>query len=391
MIEETLLDRITTKWWLPRSVEDDKLQKILDAVYLSPSKQGKFNHNVYVLGSSELSMELKHYLFWEDTYCINGIRGAPGPGWKRFNGQVNAPIVLVWFAKNYATGAAGPLAPESDLQRVRDDCIVSATVAMCAAEELGLQTGFCGCISHYHFAAKVSGQPINKLENTSVIALGIGYGYTEPKILRRVFEGSVFAIPHPNDRVKSIPNAYELILKNKNFLIEELSSWIQTQATLKKPPFNRFVYDNIKQEKCKRDIELVLGSYLHDIQFNTLDATRSIVSYYWDQNVLQVKNVNMEIAVYQFLQTFIKNNILQNLPYTPTQLNASQYINTSIVAEPESLTKINELTDVMINGFQGSGNLKNMIGEDFTNVTPTRRDGINRRLRPPESSLVKYL
>jgi len=391
MFKEILNERVTTKWWLPRAVEQEKLQQILDTVYSSPSKNGKFNHKIYVLGSSEQSIELKKYLFWEDTYCIDGIRGLPGPGWKRFNGQVNAPVVLVWFAKRYPQSEGGQYAPESDMQRVRDDCIVSATVAMAAAEELGLQTGFCGCISQYDFVSRVTGKNWQEVEDISVISLGIGYGYTEPKILRRVFENSVFSIPNPNDRPKAIPNAYNLILQNKNFIFEEVSSWISQQTRLRLHPFRQFNYDNIRKEKCRRDLELVIGAYLHDLQFNSLDATRTIVSYYWDQNVIQVRNVNKEIAVYQFLQTFIKNHILQNLPYTPTQNNASQYINPNIISEPESLTKINELTSIMINGFQGVGNLKNMIGHDFCNVVPIRRDGINRRSRPPFTSLVKYL
>lgn len=391
MFKEILSDRITTKWWLPRAVEQEKLQQILDTIYLSPSKQGKFNHKVYVLGSSERSMELKKYLFWEDTYCIDGIRGLPGPGHRRFNGQVNAPIVLVWFAKKYAAGGGGQYEQENEMQRVRDDCIVSATVAMSAAEELGLQTGFCGCISQYDFVAKVTGKNWQQVEDISVMSMGIGYGYTEPKILRDVYADSVFSIPNPNNRSKAMPNAYELIYKNKEFMFEEVSSWITQQVRLRLPPFNALRYNDVNQAKCRRDFELVLGAYLHDLQFNSLDATRTIVSYYWNQKAIQVRNVNKEINVYQFLQTFIKNYILQNLPYTPTQNLAQQFINPAIVSEPAALTKINELTDIVINGLQGVGNLKNIVGHDFCNVDPARRDGINRRLRPSMNSLVKYL
>lgn len=391
MLKDTLADRITTKWWLPKAVEQEKLQKVLDAAYLAPSKNGKFNHQIYVLGSSEKSIELKRFLFWEDTYCINGIRALPGPGWKRFNGQVNAPIVLVWLAKNYSVGGGGQYEPESDMQRVRDDCIVSATIAMAAAEDAGLQTGFCGCMGRYEFVCRVTGKNWQQVENISVISLGIGYGYQEPKILRRVFEGSVFAVPYPNDRTKAMPNAYELILQNKNFIFEELSSWITQQIRFRLPPFNAFKYDAVNKEKCQRDLELVMGSFLHDLQFNSTDATRTIVSYYWDQNAIQVRNVNKEISIYQWLQTFIKNYILQNLPYTPTQNIATQYINLNIIAEPQSITKITDLTDIMISGFHGVGNLKNMVGHDFCNVAYTRRDGANRKLRPSFSSLVKYL
>jgi hypothetical protein len=391
MLKEHLLERITTKWWLPRTVESDKLTQILETARLAPSKQGKFNHKIYVLGTSEESIELKKYLFWEDTYCVDGIRGSDVPGNKRFNGQVNAPIVLVWIAKKYSEGTNWNAAAESNTQRVRDDCIVSATVAMCAAEELGLQTGFCACISAYDFVSKVTGKKPAEVDEISILAMGIGYGFTEPRIHRQVYDNSVFAIPHPNDQTKAMPNAYDLILNNKNFIIQELSSWIQRNAVSRTAPFNKFMYDTIKQQKCQRDIEIILGAFLHDLQFNSTEATRTAVSYYWNQGTIQLRNPNVEIATYHFLHSFIKNFILTNVLYTPIQTAAIQYIDQSVTAEPDAFTKIDELSTIMLDGLEGRGVLSLPIGHDFNNTTPNNRVGGNRRLRPALETLVKYL
>jgi hypothetical protein len=391
MLKDILTDRITTKWWLPRSVETEKLNQILETAHISPSKQGKYNHKIYVLGTNEESMMLKKYLFWEDTYCINGIRGLPGPGQKRFNAQVNAPIVLVWIAKRYNSTPSGPNENESDVQRVRDDCIVNATVAMCAAEELGLQTGFCGCVSPYNFVSKITGQPVNRVEETSIITLGIGYGYTEPMHVRSVYHGSVFPIPHPNDQSKHFANAYKLILDNRDFLKEETSAWIQTQTRLKSYPFARFTYDDIKKEKCKRDVELILGAYLHDIQFNTTDSTRTMISYYWERGILRVKNPNIEIYVYQFLNNIINNFILKNVRYNSLQNISNQVIDQSIIAEAESFTKIDMLTVVVLNGLAGQEKLNEVVGQDFANLVPENRTLINRKIRPSLNNFVKYV
>jgi nitroreductase len=391
MLKEHLLERITTKWWLPRTVESDKLTRILETARLAPSKQGKFNHKIYVLGTSEKSIELKKYLFWEDTVCVDGIRGSDAPGNKRFNGQVNAPIVLVWIAKKYNDGSNLNVAAESNTQRVRDDCIVSATVAMCAAEELGLQTGFCACISTYDFVSKVTGKKPMEADEVSILAMGIGYGFTEPRIHRQVYDNSLFAIPHPNEQAKVMPQAYELILNNKNFIMQELSSWIQQNTVARKAPFNKFMYDEIIQKKCQRDIEIILGAFLHDLQFNSNEATRTVVSYYWNQGKIQLRNPDVEIATYHFLHSFIKNFILVNLPYNSNQTVSIQYINQSLSAEPNAFTKIDELSTIMLDGLGGRGVLNSPIGHDFNNTTPKTRVGLNRSLRPTLEALVKYL
>jgi hypothetical protein len=76
------------------------------------------------------------------------------------------------------------MANSADLE-IRDDCMVSASIAMMAAEELGLQTGFCGCIGPKEIAEKL------QIEGEAVISLGIGYAIPDDREIRKVYKGNV--------------------------------------------------------------------------------------------------------------------------------------------------------------------------------------------------------
>ena len=101
MLREILGKRFTAKWWSDKPIEQEKLDYILDCAYSAPSKNGKYNYEIFVLGDSEKSNQIKQWLYWENTYCIGGERLREGPiGHRRYNGQVLAPTVLVWVAKH---------------------------------------------------------------------------------------------------------------------------------------------------------------------------------------------------------------------------------------------------------------------------------------------------
>jgi hypothetical protein len=168
MLKDLLIRRFTAKWWDGDLVNDHSLEYILECAYLSPSKQGKYNYNIFVLGSSNKSIEFKNWLYWENTWCLDRIRGKQGEGLKRFNGQVVAPVVLMWVAKD-------------DNPETRDDCLVSASIAMCAALEKNLQTGFNSCLGPKEIAEKLS------ISGRAVICLGIGHAKTDDLTMRSVY------------------------------------------------------------------------------------------------------------------------------------------------------------------------------------------------------------
>ena len=142
MILNLLQNRFTAKWWSEQLVSQSDLDIILRSAFHAPSKQSKYNYEIYVFTDSDQGKELKQWFYWENTACLDKIRGKQGEGLRRYNGQVLAPVYLLWIAEN-------------EDQDVRDDCMVSATVAMLSAEEIGLQTGFCGCIGPVEIKEKL--------------------------------------------------------------------------------------------------------------------------------------------------------------------------------------------------------------------------------------------
>lgn len=148
------------------------LEQILESAFSSPSKQSKYNYTIFVFTDSDQGREFKEWFYWENTACLDTVRGKQGDGLRRYNGQVLAPVYLLWIAKNHTN-------------ETRDDCIVSATVAMIAAEELGLQTGFCGCIGPEEIQNKFG------ISGISVISIGIGHASSDNKESRKVYKEGV--------------------------------------------------------------------------------------------------------------------------------------------------------------------------------------------------------
>jgi hypothetical protein len=168
-VKSILKNRNTTKWWSERQVEQDKLDYVLDCIYRAPSKQLKYNFKVIIFDETKSCKDIKNWLYWEHTYCLNKIRGAKGDGLRRYNGQVLAPIVLGWASDT------------NDLE-VIEDIMVSSTTALIAAEEVGLNTGFNGCLESKELGKKVGYPHVHML-------LGLGYAdKIDTELTRKVYK-----------------------------------------------------------------------------------------------------------------------------------------------------------------------------------------------------------
>lgn len=198
-----LCKRITTKWWEDKPVEEYKLETILEAAYQAPSKQGLHEFEIYVLTDSPEGKEFKEWLFWENTACLDKVRAKPGPGLRRYNGQVLAPIVMIWLTKAYPPNTRNPYG-ENAYNRTRDDCIISATMALCQAEELGIRTGFCGTIGPMDIA-----QRLGKTDMVASISVGFGYATEEQVKVKKVFKDGVemgFDLANLTHASRELPN-----------------------------------------------------------------------------------------------------------------------------------------------------------------------------------------
>ena len=172
MLKELLEKRTTTKWWSDKIVEKDKLDYVLNCIRRTPSKQLKYNFKVLIFDESKKCKEIKDWLYWEHTCCLDKVRGAKGEGLRRYNGQVLAPIVLAWASE------------KNDLE-VIEDIMVSSTTALLAAEEVGLNTGFNGCLESKELGHKVGEPYVHML-------LGLGYAdKVDGEPMRKVYKDGV--------------------------------------------------------------------------------------------------------------------------------------------------------------------------------------------------------
>jgi nitroreductase len=180
-----LENRFTAKWWKDEPLKMDKVETILECAYQAPSKQGYHEFEIHVITDSDEGKDFKEWLYYENTACLDKIRAKPGVGLRRYNGQVLAPVVMIWLAKTYPAKEVNPY-NESNWLRTNNDCIISSTMAMCQAEELGVRTGFCGCIGGREIADR-----LNRPNHTAVISIGFGYADPDNMISRQVFKDNV--------------------------------------------------------------------------------------------------------------------------------------------------------------------------------------------------------
>jgi nitroreductase len=201
MLIDHLRNRFTAKWWAPIPLEEEKIQLILECAYLAPSKQGHYDYEIHAITDSPTGKDFKKWLYWENTACLNKIRGAQGEGMRRYNGQVLAPIVAIWLGKKFEN-LNNPY-QETNWLRTNNDCIVSATMAMCQAEELGVSTGFCGCLGGDEIAMR-----LNKPNYTAIISVGLGYAVADNDRLRKVYDNEGiergFDLPNVSPSIRDI-------------------------------------------------------------------------------------------------------------------------------------------------------------------------------------------
>ena len=223
MLKNILKSRFTAKWWDNKPVNEEDISNIVECAYNIPSKQGNFDYIIYVITDSEEGKKFKEYMYYENTYCIDGglyNRDENSGKKKRFNGQVLAPILMIWLAKKFESTTSSVGYYENDYSRTMNDCIVSSTTAMCQAEELGLRTGFCGCIKGQEVANKL-GQP----DYFAVISLGIGYAtISDNPEDKDVYDKNGikvgFDLANVNPNFKHIDRRNKRLPKNKELFIK---------------------------------------------------------------------------------------------------------------------------------------------------------------------------
>jgi nitroreductase len=206
-ILKLLQQRYTTKLWQDTPVTDAQLDYVLQCAYLAPSKMAHHSHRVVALTNSVQGREIKDWLFYEHTWAWDGYPAYDIPAGHQstedrdYNGQYRAPVVLIWLSElknarrvtvqkevdgkiqQYTVGTP-------DAYQQRSDIYISATAALLAAEEQGLNTGY-GVCHHQKMVAERLGMPTYH----AVVAMGMGY----PADILGVERGG-FSVPVLNDQ-----------------------------------------------------------------------------------------------------------------------------------------------------------------------------------------------
>ncbi len=153
--------------------------------------------------------------------------------------------------------------------------------------------------------------------------------------------------PGATPAVDSYPNAVALLNANKKFIQEEVIAYIQYNIDNEIAPY---VYYTYNAEKCRRDVSYVLEGYISDLRHNSNRQTVHNASKYFENGIPQVDGDRLpEVAAHTFIKNLIENFVFQNVAYTSLQAIQTQVINNALVPEAGGITKIDTLTDIIIN------------------------------------------
>ena len=181
MIYDVLTKRFNTKHW-DDSIEipQQAIDYITDCLLKAPYKMAMIGYKIAFITNTEKGRAFKRWLFYDHTWNSNGVRagrheaeGVEDDGKRDYNGQYRAPLLIAWLNPKDS-----PKFGEINGQQVvfpnfverQNNIFISNTVAMLAAEESGLNTGFGSCHDHDEVASRLG------FEGYSCpIVLGVGY------------------------------------------------------------------------------------------------------------------------------------------------------------------------------------------------------------------------
>ena len=92
----------------------------------------------------------------------------------------------------------------------------------------------------------------------------------------------------------------QIILENKNVIIENAIAWMKEKYPSRTNNYN----------KCIRDLNFMLNAYISDLRDNTDINTKFIGQTFWKGKQRQLKSFEVEIAVHNYIFEYIKQNIL---------------------------------------------------------------------------------
>ena len=161
---------------------------------------------------------------------------------------------------------------------------------------------------------------------------------------------------NPPANVGSVQNEVSLLLANKNFIVEEANAWTLSQIENNISPFVGYDYDEVKQEKCKRDIGFLVDAFAFDLAGGGNTETIRISRMFYLDGIEQLLSPVQEAAVHEFVKVLIADFVLTRTLYPTDQdpiVAAQELLGDSAISDPSdlaiSINKLNELNDIVIN------------------------------------------
>lgn len=112
------------------------------------------------------------------------------------------------------------------------------------------------------------------------------------------------------------PNAFFVLLSNKNFIIQQAISYVKNKKKEGSGKYSDYEYDSLK---CARDVGYVVDGYINDLRYDTNDQIMKIGRKYYPNGEISVRQF-AELDAHNYIKDLVSNYILKQ-KMAPTNQN----------------------------------------------------------------------
>ena len=119
---------------------------------------------------------------------------------------------------------------------------------------------------------------------------------------------------YPTGDTSGFDDGRRLLLANKTFLVDEVSSWILAQISGAVAPFVGFTYEGTRRTKCERDVGYIIDALAYDLTYGGNLATQIVARSYYSQGVFVEPAIEKQpaLAVQNRIRDIIDNILTGN-------------------------------------------------------------------------------
>ena len=144
--------------------------------------------------------------------------------------------------------------------------------------------------------------------------------------------------------------AQAILTANKTFIQDEACAYIDSQIASNSGVFAGYLFNATKRTKCKRDIGYLIDAFIVDLAGGGNAETIRITNMFNLGGTAQLLNPIQEAAVHTFVKSLMVTYVLDNTPFISTQSPVlSTQVTNLTIAEDGAITKVGDLNDIVIN------------------------------------------